>query len=359
MGGNALKNTKTRRYAADEYYELEAQVAGILYDVFRRQLAAIPAYAGKESFGDMDILMVSDGMTENVRDVLRAVFEPNEIVKNGSCYSFDVKELQIDLILTPMSEFHTSLVYFAYNDLGNLMGRIYHAMGLKYGHEGLSYAVYDPEDPSHRIEDILVEAYNFPAIFAIAGYDFDRWNRGFKNLEEIFQFAIDTPFYSYAIFDLDNRNHRSRMRDRKRPTYTKFLDWTKDKPSRYDWGPHTHDGDFDRTAFLPRISEFFPDFRAKYDDAIARNEHRKFVNALLNGTRVRELTGLDGVELGYLMKYLKNDPFIQTIVEQKPRTKATEVTFGGAVMVRYFEGNWRPENNNKKEVVNDGGHRET
>lgn len=355
MGGNALKNTQTRRYEAAEYYELENEVLAKLREAFPgRIITSIPAYAGKESFGDMDILMESDNLHKNVRDTLREFFAPNEIVKNGGCYSFDVKQLQIDLILTPIEIYHTSSVYFAYNDLGNLMGRIYHAMGMKYGHEGLTFAVYDPEDPSHRIEDILVSR-NHSLIFAVAGYSFARWTEGFKNLEEIFEFAIDTPFYSYSIFDLDNRNHRSRMRDRKRPTYTKFLDWAKDKPGQYDWGPHTHDGDFDRTAFLERISEFFPGFRAQYDAAIARNEHRKFVNALLNGNRVRELTGLEGIELGYLMKYLKTDPEVLVLVEKKPRTGAVEQDFDEHVMRVYKYGDWKPENKNNKEVANDGG----
>jgi hypothetical protein len=355
MGGNALKKTETRRYQAAEYYELEREVLTKLRDAFGgRLIEAIPAYAGKESFGDMDILIESDGMTANVRDALQALFEPNEIVRNGGCYSFDVKQLQVDLILTPIKEFRTSLVYFSYNDLGNLMGRVFHAMGAKYGHEGLCYAVYDPEDPSHRIEDILVST-DHTLIFAFAGYSFQRWTQGFKNLEEVFEFAIDTPFYSFDIFDFENRNHRSRVRDRKRPTYTKFVEWAKDKPDRYNWGLYIRDGEFDRTKFLDRISEFFPDFRAKYDAAIARNEHRKFVNALLNGNRVRELTGLDGIELGYLMKYLKTDPEVLVLVEKKPRTGAVEQDFDEHVMRVYKYGDWKPENNKNKEVTNDGG----
>jgi hypothetical protein len=334
MGGNALKNTQTRRYQRDEYYALETEVLYALRSAFpARIMDAIPAYAGKESFGDMDILLESDNMTVKVRDVLEATFSPTEIIKNGNCYSFDYKQLQIDLILTPIEVFNTSLVYFSYNDLGNLMGRIYHQMGLKYGHEGLTYAVYDDTDTNDtRCLDVITVSRNHTLIFSIAGYSYERWLKGFKNLEEIFEFAVDTPYFNYGIFDLENRNHRSRIRDRKRQTYTKFLEWAKDKPARYDWGDMSDYAD--RKAFLPRINQFFPDFQAKYDAVMEAARLRKHIKSLYNGERISELTGLREKELGMFMAFLKkNVTQLEEIASVMPREDHHEYTFAWMVKI--------------------------
>ena len=67
MGGNALKNTETRRYERDEYFALVETVLARLRSLpsFReRRMAAIPAYGTKESFGDMDVLVASDGLNQ-------------------------------------------------------------------------------------------------------------------------------------------------------------------------------------------------------------------------------------------------------------------------------------------------------
>jgi hypothetical protein len=331
MGGNALKNTPTRRYDRDEYYLLEAEVTLRLFSVFHgRMIYAIPAYAGKESFGDMDILLESDNLHVKVRDVIDTLFAPNEIVRNGNCYSFDYKQLQIDLILTPREVYNTSLVYFSYNDLGNLMGRIYHQMGLKYGHEGLTYAVYDETDTNEtRHLEVIDVSRDHHKIFAIAGYDFQRWQKGFNNLEEIFEFAVDTPYFNYGIFALENRNHRSRIRDKKRTTYIKFLEWAKDKPARYDWGDMSDYAD--RKAFIPRINQFFPDFQAKYDAVMERAREKKFFRELFNGKRVSEVSGFKEQELGRFMSHLKTVPHIEEIAKRTPRTPVIEAAFDQAV----------------------------
>ena len=362
MGGRALKNTETRRYQRDEYYRLETEVLYALRGAFPgRIMDAIPAYAGKESFGDMDVLIESDGMTVNVRDILQATFSPNEIIKNGSCYSFDYKQLQIDLILTPIEIFNTSLVYFSFNDLGNLMGRIYHKMGLKYGHEGLTYAVYDDDDTDNtRLIDVIDVSRNHDLIFSIAGYSYSRWLRGFKNLEEIFEFAVDTPYFNYGIFDLENRNHRSRVRDKKRPTYTSFLEWAKDKPARYDWGDMTDHTD--RKAFLPRINQFFPHFQAKYDDVIARNEERKHIRAMYNGETISELTRYREKDLGLFMSYLKkNVPQLEEIAKRHPRRDSDTTAFRIAVQVAHTEYTNQEfiQQEKQEEVINDRGSQTT
>ena len=114
IGGNALKNTVTRRYNAAEYFEVSAEVVQILTDSFDhyvdfRKIEVIPAYSEKETFGDCDILTTM----KFTRQQIQKTFSPNEIVINGDVISFDYKELQFDLIYSPSDEFEYSLFYFS------------------------------------------------------------------------------------------------------------------------------------------------------------------------------------------------------------------------------------------------------
>lgn len=102
MGGNALKNTTTRRYAADEFAQAQRDVN----DLIGRALPLVPyrqllAYGDKESFGDMDVLIESDGLPPNWPNVVAAAFGSTESVKNGNVLSLNLNDLQVDLIATP------------------------------------------------------------------------------------------------------------------------------------------------------------------------------------------------------------------------------------------------------------------
>ena len=137
-----MKNVETRRYDRDEYFQLEAEVLSKLRTDFpARRVEAIRAYSQKPSFGDMDILFESDYLNINVIDYLKETFNSKEVVRNSHVYSFEYNNFQIDLILTSKANFDTSFTYFAYNDLGNLMRRVSHKLGFKYGHECLSLII--------------------------------------------------------------------------------------------------------------------------------------------------------------------------------------------------------------------------
>ena len=121
MGGNALKNTKTRRYQADEYFALAKEVRDKLLWGYRgwegkgfgrvNQVEVIEAYRSKESFGDMDVLYTTLSGDSVDANFIQDTFSPNEIVRNGNVISFDYKELQIDLIHSTHDSFESSSLY--------------------------------------------------------------------------------------------------------------------------------------------------------------------------------------------------------------------------------------------------------
>ncbi len=125
MGGNAMKHVGVTRKPAAEYFDITKEVVDKLNELFpQRYIFPIAAYSKKESFGDSDILMVSDNLPENWLDQVKNAFTPQDIQTNGGVTSFDFRGMQIDLILTPSDEFDFAQTYFAFNDLGNLMGAV-------------------------------------------------------------------------------------------------------------------------------------------------------------------------------------------------------------------------------------------
>lgn len=307
MGGNALKNTKTRRYDRQEYFLLEKEVSNKIMSVFNAKVKPITAYKNKPSFGDMDLLVcLPTPFLGNITDILKDTFNPNEIVKNSNVYSFDVKELQIDLILKTEQNLEMSSCYFAYNDLGNLMGRIAHKLGFKYGDDGLSVIV---KDGDYQIGEHFLSK-DPKAIFSFLGYDHDRFLQGFNDLEDIYQFVASSPYFNKDIYLLDNRNHVSRVRDAKRKTYTNFLLWLENPELQlpaYPWeimGEHGGRKQI-KPEVLARAESFFPGTIDAVNQLLYQREIVIASHAKWNGNLVSERTGLTGKELGGLIQKVK------------------------------------------------------
>lgn len=303
MGGNALKNVVTRRYERDEYFFLEELVMKKLRDHYspEKRIVPIRAYNNKESFGDMDILIEGDYTAENFIGTIQSIFEPKQIYKNSNCISFEYKEFQIDLIVTPTEEFDTSYNYFNYNDLGNLCGRIAHSMGLKLGHDGLSY---NWRIDTYQFKNVVLLT-DWNDILPVLGLDPEVYNRGFDELEDIFKFVVSSQFFNKDIFLLHNRNHTSRVRDAKRKTYMEFLDWIEvdgnavnnysKKENKDDWLEYLF-------VMIDGFQTIYGIVNREWEDATA-------VKAKFNGDIVRGYTGLEGKDLGIFMKYMKDCSF--------------------------------------------------
>ena len=74
-------------------------------------------------------------------------------VKGGNCTSYAIrfksiskKAFQLDIIHTNVVFFDFALHYFAFNDLGNFIGRIVSAAQLKFGFDGLYRKVHFDKD---------------------------------------------------------------------------------------------------------------------------------------------------------------------------------------------------------------------
>lgn len=307
MGGNALKNTTTRRYAAAEYHALCLNVVRKLREAFdddKYHISVIKSYADKETFGDMDVLIAPVAGQPVIgadvyEEAVRTMFGPHELVRNSHVTSFDVLGLQVDLIVCKPDEYETCVNYFAYNDLGNLLGRLANAIGLKLGHAGLSYVWR----VGTHVFDEKVLTTDWALILEVLGLDAARYNAGFQTRTDIFDFVSSSKLFSPEIYLLKNRNNRDRARDRKRETYQQFLIYCENKFPDYAvpmWMTMTS------AEHLPALFELIPGFAAtyarvqsNYNDALRAREH-------FNGALVSEWTGLRERELGTFMRWLRH-----------------------------------------------------
>lgn len=296
MGGNALKNTYTRRYDRDEYKQLESSVLiRLLSDIRIDKVRLIPAYHNKESFGDMDVL-VSYAEKINIIDIVKEIFNPNEIVKNDTVVSFDYKEFQIDLIRVPAEVSDYAHAYFGYNDLGNLIGKLCHKFGLKHGHTGLYLPLRDGDN---MFAEILINSDHRKTL-KFLGLDCERFDLGFDDLDSIFNYVSSSKYFNPDFYQLENLNNIARTRDRKRETYNKFLKFC-DTYTGPKWTTFSHD----KSDYLQMIFDAFPEAYPVVQEKVMQLSAKKHMRTKFNGEIVSMLTGLKAKELGMFMKHLK------------------------------------------------------
>lgn len=312
MGGNVFPS-KSRRYQKDEYVKLEKEVLGKVYssvfvsDICQESvIQPLKYYRSKESFGDMDLVLNLALLKANWISIIIEKFKlgHGEWSKNGNVLSILYKEFQIDLIIQPHYNFQSTLDYFAWNDLGNLIGRISHKLGLKFGHEGTSVTIREGDN---QIGTILVTK-KIKDLLDILELDYNHWKNGFDTLDEMYTWVSSSKYFNKEIYALENRNHAARTRDKKRANYSGFLEWVegKDLPE-YPFEEMTSKDGYDirEPFFTDLICEKFPHVKEQYDALVIKYEEQKVFKKVFNGQIVMEVTGLQGKELGMFMEYCR------------------------------------------------------
>lgn len=314
MGGNIKFLTPTRRYSKEEYISaLNDIVHGLTDEIFtyhdlpvQQNIQVIKSYHNKESFGDMDIVVNSKYLEPNWIDRIVSYFslKVGDWSKNGNVFSFVYEQLQVDLIITKDENFQTSLDYYGFNDLGNLLGRQSKRIGIKFGHEG-SYIIV--KDNDYVLGEILVTKET-SEIFDILGLDYSTWLEGFDTLEDIFKFVASGKYFNPDIYLLENRNATSRERDRKRKTYNEFLKWCE----TYDGTRFQHTEKSERNGYnivQPYFEEVivprFPHVLEEYNNIMKRYEETKALKEKFNGKIIHELLGIEGKDIGMFMAWAR------------------------------------------------------
>lgn len=303
MGGNALKNCETRRYKKDEYNDLVKEVIQKLNNIPEITKKQVPfSYRDKESFGDLDIVIVHN--CYDLKGSINKEFNPKEIVSNGDCLSFEYKEFQIDLIKSSIEHFNTTLEYLNWNDLGNIIGRVAHKFGLKYGHKGLSYIIKN--ESGYKPRELLISK-DIRKILEFLGFNFSKYTLGFDTLNDIYRYVRYSEFFNSDIFSFEEMNHTNRVRNKKRSTYQGFIDYLNNQHEvEKSFLKYYFNGN--KSIYLDRINYYFPEvdifgFIESYNKDL---ELDKKVKEKFNGEIVSKITGLQGKELGQFIAFYKN-----------------------------------------------------
>lgn len=309
MGGKAIP--KAIRVGQKLYFERVIPEVFQKLDIVRKHLdfwsASIPAYRMKEDFGDLDVLIGYSGHYSDIVEKILDVFEPEEFKRNKQIlsigYPIDDDLFQVDFIVCPKTYFGSSLQYYSYNDLGNLIGRIAHRAGFKYGHRGLEYVLRDPEYPTRVWDTINVTSDLYKAM---EFFGLDAWHcvKGFDTLEEIFQFVASSKYFHRDMFAYESLNHDNRVRNAKRSTYNAFLKWidNQDDLNSFNWNQK----ESLRTQFLQEAKRNFPVFERRLAQSETLLMMNKEARKKFNADIVKELTGLEGKDLGNIMRDLNS-----------------------------------------------------
>jgi len=298
MGGNLFKLGRLPRA---DYLVIEAALRRYL-DVTFGGLYRIPRYFGcKEDFGDVDILLSQAAVKGDWAAFKRRIIADLAVerhVYTGAVLSTVYRNFQVDFFVVPEEQLLASYHFMSFNDLGNLVGRIFRGFGLKYGMSGLSYVFRRDNGPYKR--DILVSR-DWEKILAFLKLDHAAWQAGFDQLEEMFEWLLDCPYFRSAPY-LDS-NSPLNKRAAQRPTIRAFLDYLTANSISRDYAHLAG-----REAHVKAIDEHFG---VELAAAIA-SERREEQLALqladkLNGRVVMAETGLSGKALGALMKRLRHE----------------------------------------------------
>ena len=177
------------------------------------------------------------------------------------------------------------------------MGKTYHKFNLSYGWEGLYYKFRNFN--GRHTKDILIST-NPEKIFKFGGYDYKRYVKGFDDIEEIFDFAINSSFFNADTFKFDNLRHIDKKRNRKRGSYHKFLKYVEEKNIKKKFIFNSN-----KDVYLLKINSFFPEANLleKLNELNEKDKINKIISKKFNGDIVMSwLPNLQGKELGNAIK---------------------------------------------------------
>lgn len=298
MGGKAIGNTV--RLDTESLNSLIERVK----EIIKWDIHFVQSYRNKETHGDLDIVYRSSD--DHIISRLIEELNVSKIVRNGPVTSIGVELeegiFQVDLIRVPDESFEFSCNYFDWNDLSNLIGRMAHQCGFKFGHLGMFYCFYDDQNETQKVAEIPV-TLNFKDAIEFLGFNYNRYRKGFNSLEEMFEFVANSKFFTVEPYPLEHRSNAARVRDRKRPTYNAFLRWIRDNniQSKMDWS----DRENIRKKFLKEAEIEFPFFSNLLFEQRIKHYRNKMIKSKFNGDLAREWSKLDGKELGSIMSKFK------------------------------------------------------
>lgn len=302
MGGQAIKIAQ--RVPRDIFFEYIKVIIPKVQSVFNTEVHMVNGFHNKQDFGDLDLLVLADRDFGNRRDIVQKNFNPDEISINRHILSFNYKELQVDLIFTPPSNWEASKIFFDWGDLGNFMGKLINNYGnlnnhgylLKYGYDGLKCKL-----KYEGVSKNVVLTKDNAKVFEFLGLSFEKWKDGFNNREEMFEYVISSPLFDYNSFQWENLSSINKHRNKRRPNYHGFLEYIKKyKDKNIKWGKVD--------LYIENIKKSFGvDLKKEMEYLKEEVKNKKDISNKFNGKILMDkYPKLKGVELGRNIQDFKN-----------------------------------------------------
>jgi hypothetical protein len=299
MGGKLFPIT--RRYSKEEYEKVYPKIQKEIENMLNTETFHVFTFTNKESFGDLDILVLNNGNLGDVRKKIEETFKTDMIHSNGNVHSFAYVDFQVDMILTPTNNWETAKTFFPNDPTGNLMGKLSHKFGLKYGFQGLVYPFRNFD--GRLTEDIVISKDN-AKIFEFLGLSYDRYLETFDTVEEIFDYIIGSKYFNGDNYLMGNLNHVDRKRNKKRETYQGFLTYiNENKPiNNFEFSKNKED-------YHQMINDYFPEAKIlkKLEKLKKTDEENKIIKEKFNGRLVMDwYPHLQGKTLGNILGWYKS-----------------------------------------------------
>jgi hypothetical protein len=301
MGGKALNNygVETERKDTKDFLRICSEVEPIV-NSFGIGTHAVKCYHEKETHGDLDLLLKIDHEVHNsginIRTIIEKEFKPKAIHNNGGVYSFDYDNFQIDFIPCKEKNWETSKAFFDYDPTGNLMGKTAHKFGLKYGFDGLKLPFRNFNGKLSQDIDI---SRDIPKIFQFLGYDIDKFQKGFDNIIEIFDWTISSKYFDSYGFQFENLNSIDKKRNRKRSTYNEFLEYIEGNNTKYKFKR--------KEDYIEDINTYFPEANLvpKLKELERKDKENSMMAEKFNGRLIMDICELSGKPLGDAIRTFK------------------------------------------------------
>ncbi|WP_420575074.1 hypothetical protein [Kordia sp.] len=293
MGGNLFK---LGRMPKVKYRKIEKEISAYLSKKIGADNFLIPRYYDdKADFGDLDVLVNISAVAdwEQVKTQIISDLNIQQHKSVGNVFSTVYKNLQVDYFTKQEAHFLATYNFLSFNDVGNIIGRIFRRFNLKYGEKGL-YFVFRRTSQESYSKDILITA-DFKKIFAFLGLNFTIWEQGFASKKDLFDWVIASKYFSTKQYLEENKAINKR---KKRPTIEAFIHYLK-----------THEivrePEFlEKDDYVEMIADYFPEANL-FEHIQTEKEREKYINTIkqkYNGRIIMKLfPEIQGKNLGKFM----------------------------------------------------------
>lgn len=306
MGGSAL-DTETFRLPTPQFTSAQERVGRILEErMSAGKFAMLEFVNEKETHGDMDVLACPERDWGTLRQEVARDVGATESYANGPAFSVDAHlegfpPFQLDLVHVPREEWDMTKVFFAHNDLGNLMGKVARYHRYKLGFQGLRMSYWYDLDRSEKLGEYMITQDPREALEFLE-YDYDRHRAGFETFEDMFRYALSSEKAVPLCFMNAQLTASQRQRDSKRKVYQRFMDWLEGQRP-FDQLPRPG-----YSTALNKADETFPEKNLREQVNEDKDQYRqdKAAKKVFNGGHIYRQLGLEGEEIGKVLGEMRS-----------------------------------------------------